>query len=104
MPDTTVMSKTKSNDEEKEQQYQGQESDDGMDWRGEEEESGNTDQEVEMEGTETEDVEMEGPKAEEAEMEEATAWSIRDLYHGLVPHDLVKGWKHILGASTWVAQ
>ncbi|KAG0007432.1 hypothetical protein BGZ81_004907, partial [Podila clonocystis] len=77
------MSKTnKIDDEEEEQQHQGQESDDEMDWRGEEE-GGNTSQEVEMEGTGT----------EVAEMEEATVWSIRDLYHGLAPHGLVKGWK-----------
>lgn len=26
------------------------------------------------------------------------------FYHGLVPQDLVKGWKQIFGASTWIAQ
>ncbi|KFH70556.1 hypothetical protein MVEG_03406 [Podila verticillata NRRL 6337] len=93
MPDITVMSKTKSNDEEEEQQHQGQESEDEMDWSGDEE-GGNSDQEVEMEGI----------GAEEVEMDETTVWSTRDLYHGLVPQDLVKEWKRIFGTSTWIAQ
>ena len=53
---------------------------------------------------EAENVVMERAEAEDAEMEETIAWSIRDLYHGLVPQDLVKGLKQIFGASTWKAQ
>jgi len=74
-----------------------------MDWRGEEE-GRNTGREVEMAEIEAEDVVMEGAEAEDAEMEETIDWSIRDLYHGLVPQDLVKGLKQNFGVSTWIAQ
>ena len=57
-----------------------------------------------MAGIEAENVVMEGAEAEDAEMEETIAWSIRDLYHGLVPQDLVKGLKQFFCASTWIAQ
>ncbi|KAF9303331.1 hypothetical protein BGZ74_003974 [Mortierella antarctica] len=92
VPDVTGMFESK-NEEEEEQQQQGQEIDGETDWS-DEEEGRNTDREVEMEGNE----------AEEEEVEEVRAWSIQDIYHGLVPQDLVKGWKQIFGASTWIAQ
>ena len=50
-----------------------------------EEESGDAEQ----------DVEMEGPEAD-------MIWSMRGLYHGLVPQELVKGWRWIFGVSTWI--
>ncbi|KAF9304063.1 hypothetical protein BG003_001797, partial [Podila horticola] len=87
IPDITVMFENKGNDEQEEQQHQGQEMDNETDWRGEEEEE-DSGYAMEREGAETEDAEMEGTGAEDAETEGATAWSIRDLYHGLVPREL----------------
>ncbi|KAG0321686.1 hypothetical protein BG000_003131 [Podila horticola] len=68
IPDITVMFENKGNDEQEEQQHQGQETDNEMDWRGEEEEE-DSGYAMEREGAETEDAEMEGTGAEDAEME-----------------------------------
>ncbi|KAF9367388.1 hypothetical protein CPB97_005842, partial [Podila verticillata] len=50
------------------------------------------------------DVEMEGAEAEEAKTEKDMTWSMQDLYHGLVPQELVRGWKRIFDTSTGIEQ
>lgn len=84
MPDIAVMLENEGNQES---------DDDEMDWRGEEHRE-DTDSDEEMEGTE----------AEGGELEEENTWSIKDLYHGLVPQELVLGWKLVFGTTARIAQ
>ncbi|KAF8960196.1 hypothetical protein BGZ52_012665, partial [Haplosporangium bisporale] len=53
------------------------------------------------------DVDMEADSDAEGEGGEPrveSIWSIRDLYHGLVPQDLIEGWKEMFGTGDSTAQ